>query len=269
MSDYMDVLEPQCFKHGHSWHSRFQQLMNLLREKFTKENVYRIGDAICTCDPEDRVLPSRVLEKIKRRPKDPRWQQLLTEEKVKEIYEYFDNYVEQNYDTTKDEYGHLKNILLVLKERGQLSNRLTSANRFLYIFYKFDKDNDLSLLDPPIVTPDGQAPPLPLVSLVMHLESLRPEDVGNYIGTKGVHIKRLLKEKKGSKITMDKEGGQVKIQIEAIEEDLQEIKERLLQRETIVVQARRQHEESVRQYMESTGGESMDIEYHSAEEGID
>jgi hypothetical protein len=134
-----------------------------------------------------------------------------------------------------------------LKERGQLSNRLTSANRFLYIFYKFDKDNDVSLLDPPIVTPEaqGQAPPLPLLSLVMHLESLRPEDVGNYIGTKGVHIKRLLKEKKGSKITMGEEGGQVKIQIEAIEEDLQEIKERLLQRETIVVQARRQHEESV------------------------
>jgi hypothetical protein len=134
-----------------------------------------------------------------------------------------------------------------LKERGQLSNRLTSANRFLYIFYKFDKDNDVSLLDPPIVTPEaqGQAPPLPLLSLVMHLESLRPEDVGNYIGTKGVHIKRLLKEKKGSKITMGEEGGQVKIQIEAIEEDLQEIKESLLQRETIVVQARRQHEESV------------------------
>jgi hypothetical protein len=134
-----------------------------------------------------------------------------------------------------------------LKEHGQLSNRLTSANRFLYIFYKFDKDNDVSLLDPPIVTPEaqGQAPPLPLLSLVMHLESLRPEDVGNYIGTKGVHIKRLLKEKKGSKITMGEEGGQVKIQIEAIEEDLQEIKERLLQRETIVVQARRQHEESV------------------------
>jgi hypothetical protein len=134
-----------------------------------------------------------------------------------------------------------------LKERGQLSNRLTSANRFLYIFYKFDKDNDVSLLDPPIVTPEaqGQAPPLPLLSLVMHLESLRPEDVGNYIGTKGVHIKRLLKEKKGSKITMGEEGGKVKIQIEAIEEDLQEIKERLLQRETIVVQARRQHEESV------------------------
>ena len=134
-----------------------------------------------------------------------------------------------------------------MKERGQLSNRLTSANRFLYIFYKFDKDNDVSLLDPPIVTPEaqGQAPPLPLLSLVMHLESLRPEDVGNYIGTKGVHIKRLLKEKKGSKITMGEEGGQVKIQIEAIEEDLQEIKERLLQRETIVVQARRQHEESV------------------------
>jgi hypothetical protein len=102
-------------------------------------------------------------------------------------------------------------------------------------------------LDLPIVTPEaqGQAPPLPLLSLVMHLESLRPEDVGNYIGTKGVHIKRLLKEKKGSKITMDKEGGQVKIKIEAIEEDLQEIKESLLQRETIVVQARRQHEESV------------------------
>jgi hypothetical protein len=134
-----------------------------------------------------------------------------------------------------------------LKEHGQLSNRLTSANRFLYFFYKFDKDNDLSLLDPPIVTPEaqGQAPPLPLLSLVMHLESLRPEDVGNYIGTKGVHIKRLLKEKKGSKITMGEEGGKVKIQIEAIEEDLQEIKERLLQRETIVVQARRQHEESV------------------------
>ena len=134
-----------------------------------------------------------------------------------------------------------------MKERGQLSNRLTSANRFLYIFYKFDKDNDVSLLDPPIVTPEaqGQAPPLPLLSLVMHLESLRPEDVGNYIGTKGVHIKRLLKEKKGSKITMGEEGGQVKIQIEAIEEDLQEIKESLLQRETIVVQARRQHEESV------------------------
>jgi hypothetical protein len=134
-----------------------------------------------------------------------------------------------------------------LKERGQLSNRLTSANRFLYIFYKFDKDSDVSLLDLPIVTPEaqGQAPPLPLLSLVMHLESLRPEDVGNYIGTKGVHIKRLLKEKKGSKITMDKEGGQVKIKIEAIEEDLQEIKESLLQRETIVVQARRQHEESV------------------------
>ena len=134
-----------------------------------------------------------------------------------------------------------------MKEHGQLSNRLTSANRFLYIFYKFDKDNDVSLLDPPIVTPEaqGQAPPLPLLSLVMHLESLRPEDVGNYIGTKGVHIKRLLKEKKGSKITMGEEGGQVKIQIEAIEEDLQEIKERLLQRETIVVQARRQHEESV------------------------
>ena len=134
-----------------------------------------------------------------------------------------------------------------MKERGQLSNRLTSANRFLYIFYKFDKDNDVSLLDPPIVTPEaqGQAPPLPLLSLVMHLESLRPEDVGNYIGTKGVHIKRLLKEKKGSKITMGEEGGKVKIQIEAIEEDLQEIKERLLQRETIVVQARRQHEESV------------------------
>ena len=134
-----------------------------------------------------------------------------------------------------------------MKERGQLSNRLTSANRFLYIFYKFDKDNDVSLLDPPIVTPEaqGQAPPLPLLSLVMHLESLRPEDVGNYIGTKGVHIKRLLKEKKGSKITMGEEGGQVKIQIEAIEEDLQEIKQRLLQRETIVVQARRQHEESV------------------------
>ena len=134
-----------------------------------------------------------------------------------------------------------------MKERGQLSDRFTSANRFLYIFYKFDKDNDLSLLDPPIVTPEaqGQTPPLPLVSLEMHLESLRPEDVGNYIGTKGVHIKRLLKEKKGSKITMGKEGGQVKIQIEAIEEDLQEIKERLLQREAIVVQARRQHEESV------------------------
>ena len=134
-----------------------------------------------------------------------------------------------------------------MKEHGQLSNRLTSANRFLYIFYKFDKDNDVSLLDPPIVTPEaqGQAPPLPLLSLVMHLESLRPEDVGNYIGTKGVHIKRLLKEKKGSKITMGEEGGKVKIQIEAIEEDLQEIKERLLQRETIVVQARRQHEESV------------------------
>ena len=42
--------------------------MNLLREKVTKKNVHRIGDAICTCDPEDRFLPSRVLEKIKRRP---------------------------------------------------------------------------------------------------------------------------------------------------------------------------------------------------------
>jgi hypothetical protein len=68
MSDYMDLSAPQCFKHGHSWHSRFQQLMNLLREKVTKKNVHRIGDAICTCDPEDRFLPSRVLEKIKRRP---------------------------------------------------------------------------------------------------------------------------------------------------------------------------------------------------------
>jgi len=172
---------------------------------------------------------------------------VLTEEKVKEIYEYFDNYVEKNYDPTKDEYGHLKNILLVLKERGQLSNRLTSANRFLYFFYKFNKDNDLSLLDPPVAPAEeqGQTPPLPVVSLVMNLESLRPEDIGNYIGTKGVHIKRLLKEKKGSKITMDKDEGHVKIQIEALEEDLQEIKDRLLQRETLVVQARRQHEESV------------------------
>ena len=133
-----------------------------------------------------------------------------------------------------------------MKERGQLSNRLTSANRFLYIFYKFNKDNDLSLLDPP-VAPDepGQTPPLPLVSLVMHLESLRPEDVGNYIGTKGVHIKRLLREKKGSKITMGKDEGHVKIQVEALEEDLEEIKDRLLQREALVVQARQQHEESV------------------------
>lgn len=127
-----------------------------------------------------------------------------------------------------------------MKERGQLSNRLTSAYRFLYIFYKFDKDNDLSLLDPP----EAQVQ-TPLVSLVMNLESLRPEDIGNYIGTKGVHIKRLLREKKGSKITMEKDDGHVKIQIEALKEDLQEIKDRLLQRETLVVQARRQHEESV------------------------
>lgn len=264
MSDFMDLDAPQCFKHGHNWHSRFQQLMNLLRDKFTKENIYRIGNAICTCDAEDRFLPSRILEKIKRRPKDPRWQQLLTEEKVKEIYEYFDNYIEKNYDPTKDEYSHLKNILLVLKERGQLSNRLTSAYRFLYIFYKFDKDNDLSLLDPPEA--QGQTP---LVSLVMNLESLRPEDIGNYIGTKGVHIKRLLREKKGSKITMEKDDGHVKIQIEALKEDLQEIKDRLLQRETLVVQARRQHEESVKEYIELTGGDPMDIEYHSAEESID
>lgn len=112
------------------------------------------------------------------------------------------------------------------------------------------KDNDTSLLEPPQEpkkeTPmEAAAAPLPLEKCVIHLKTLRPEDVGNYIGTKGIHIKRLLKEKKGSKITMGKEEGHVKIEVEALREDLQEIKDRLLQREALVNQARRQHEEQV------------------------
>lgn len=275
--DYLN--EPQCLKHGYRWHARFQQLMNLLRNKFTKQQFYSIGNAICTCDPEDRetftCIPLRVQEKLKNKRKDPRWEAVMTDEVVNEIYAYFDNYIESTYDRTKDEYGHLKNILLVLKNRGQLSHKLTSANRFLYLFYKLVKDNDTTLLQPPpelkVIKPQEQAdkPGLPLESIVMHLKSLRPEDVGNFIGTKGIHIKRLLKEKKGSKITMGKEEGHVKIEIEALKEDLQEIKDRLLQREALVVQARRQHEESVRQYQEMMANEQTSMDYQNEEESME
>lgn len=92
---------------------------------------------------------------------------------------------------------------------------------------------------------DAAQAPIQLEKFVLHLKTLRPEDVGNYIGTKGIHIKRLLKEKKGSKITMGKEEGHVKIEIEALKDDLEEIKDRLLQREALVNQARRQHDEQV------------------------
>ncbi|XP_063439351.1 uncharacterized protein LOC134720782 [Mytilus trossulus] len=278
--DYLN--EPQCMKHGARWRARFQQLMNILRAKFTKQYFHKVGEAICTCGPDDdifRFLPEKIQEKRIRKSKDTRWAELITDEVAEECYKYFNNYIETNFDKTKDEYGHLKDILHVLKERGQLSSRLNSANRFLYVFYKFDKDKDTSLLNPPPEPPkkeevkDGvkeepMTPAVPLEKLDMHLKSLRPEDVGNFIGKKGIHIRRLLKEKQGSKITMGKEEGHVKIEIEATKEDLQEIKDRLLQREALVNQARRQHEESVRQYNEMMG-EPSSMDYQSAEENMD
>lgn len=68
--DYLN--EPQCMKHGARWRARFQQLMNILRDKFTKQYFHKVGEAICTCGPDDdifRFLPEKIQEKRIRKSK--------------------------------------------------------------------------------------------------------------------------------------------------------------------------------------------------------
>lgn len=74
MSDLDDFDEPQCLKHGFRWHTRFQQLLNILRPKLTKQNFYKIANAVCTCvadqnDVNFRALPERRQNQLKKKPK--------------------------------------------------------------------------------------------------------------------------------------------------------------------------------------------------------
>ena len=69
---YDDSNDPSCQKHGGRWKSRFQQLMNILRSKIAKQDLFRMTTVVCTCKPDDNSyfsLPKRMQDKITKRPK--------------------------------------------------------------------------------------------------------------------------------------------------------------------------------------------------------
>ncbi|XP_033754511.1 uncharacterized protein LOC117337579 [Pecten maximus] len=237
----MDETPNVCLCHDMKWRAKYHFIMNRLHGRLQQVQLKRIARVICACQI-DNAGPNSSKQKLIQETLAERWAAVSTES-LTAAKPYFEHFIAEQ-DPCEEFHGFLKNFRDQMFQAKLLSNRNSSASRFLYILQQLLQNSRCSILDPIATNPQARK----INKEVIVLSALRDVDVGNFIGRKGVRLRKIAV--KGSKIDIKFNAGTKNVEAHIVcpEAGMQALKERLEKESKILRESRDQHEEAVAKY---------------------
>ncbi|XP_021365866.1 uncharacterized protein LOC110458475 [Mizuhopecten yessoensis] len=230
-----------CLCHDMKWRAKFHFITNRLHGKLQLEDLKRIPRIICACKIDTTGQVDSKEENIHKVLAE-RWAAISTED-ITAAKSYFDHFIAEQ-DPCEEFHGFLKTFRDRLIQVKLLDDSQSSASRFLYILQQLLQSNRCSLLEPISTNPQTRK----IHKEVIVLSALRQKDIGNFIGRKGVRLRKMAA--KGSKIDIIFNTGtkNVEAHIVCSESGMHALKEKL-EKEAIEIRKNRDtHEVAVEKY---------------------